>query len=104
MPEDTLPPIPNDLSETETGPSIIEASFEKQRRALQKTAKNLRKTEQRKRQRERDRLQHEEEEQQQTVVVAPPTGLMHHHQPTMQVSGQNLNSRRVNHYNTRSST
>ena len=83
MPEDTLPPIPNDLSETETDPSIIEASFEKQRLALQKTAKNLRKTLQRKRQRVRETLQEEAEElelqQPQIVVVAPPTGLMQHH-------------------------
>ena len=83
MPEDTLPPIPNDLSETETDPSIIEASFDKQRLALQKTAKNLRKTLQRKRQRVCETLQEEAEElelqlqqQPQTVVVAPPTGLM----------------------------
>ena len=83
MPENTLPPIPSNLSWTETDPSIIEASFERQRRALQKTAKNLRKTLQRKRQRVRETLQEEAEElelqQQQhphTVVVAPPTGLM----------------------------
>ena len=87
VPEDTLPPIPSDLAETENDPSIIEASFERQRRALQKTAKNLRKTDKRKRQRMPETLQEEAEElelqqeeqqqqQPQTVVVAPPTGLM----------------------------
>ena len=56
MPEDTLPPIPEDLSLTETDPDVIEGSFERQYQAQKQKDKNRRKRDQKKRQREREQL------------------------------------------------
>jgi hypothetical protein len=57
VPEDFLPDIPRDLSLTETDPSKIEESFERQYRARQATDKNRRKRDQKKRQQQRKMLQ-----------------------------------------------
>jgi hypothetical protein len=57
VPEDFLPDIPRDLSPTETDPSKIEESFERQYRARQATDKNRRKRDQKKRQQLRKMLQ-----------------------------------------------
>ena len=49
MPEDTLPDIPSDLSESETDPVAIVRSFEKQYQDSKKKDKNRRKRDQKKR-------------------------------------------------------
>jgi hypothetical protein len=56
VPEDTLPPIPSDLSESETDPRIVEQSFERQFQARKQKDKNRRKRDQKKRKLLRDKL------------------------------------------------
>ena len=68
MPEDPLPAIPSDLSETESDPRVIEASFERQHQALKQKDKNQRKRDQKKRQRLRQQASS-------FTVVSPPENL-----------------------------
>ena len=68
MPEDPLSAIPSDLSETESDPRVIEASFERQHQALKQKDKNQRKRDQKKRQRLRQQASS-------FTVVSPPENL-----------------------------